>query len=71
MSDTTTAQSVAQPTAPTTTPAAPAPDSRPATHVALPIELANGILGYLAQRPYGEVADLIKGIETTNVGIAP
>ncbi|AIB15887.1 hypothetical protein ABAZ39_28950 (plasmid) [Azospirillum argentinense] len=63
MSDTTTA--------PTTAPAASAPESRPATHIALPVELANGILGYLAQRPYGEVADLIKGMETTSVGVAP
>ncbi|QCN99714.1 hypothetical protein D3093_31165 (plasmid) [Azospirillum argentinense] len=67
MSDTITAPA----TAPTTAPATSAPESRPATHVALPVELANGILNYLAQRPYGEVADLIRGMEATSVGVAP
>jgi len=55
----------------TLAPATSVPEPRPATHIALPIELANGILNYMAQRPYGEVADLIKGIEANGVGVAP
>lgn len=33
--------------------------------IVLPVEVANGILGYLATRPYQEVANLIKAVEQT------
>jgi len=34
------------------------------SHIGLSIGLVNGVLGYLAQRPYGEVAALVEAIQS-------
>tara|TARA_R110002050_G_scaffold128050_2_gene249233 strand:+ start:13 stop:183 length:171 start_codon:yes stop_codon:yes gene_type:complete len=37
------------------------------TEMVMSVELAQGILSYLASRPYQEVAELIKGIQGSKV----
>lgn len=46
-----------------TTPEAPEQEPVQITHIGLSLPLVNGIVGYLGQRPYAEVRDLINAIE--------
>lgn len=37
------------------------------TEIVLNLDLANSVLNYLVSRPYGEVAELIKGIQDSKL----